>query len=35
MFTKLQVKEGISYLEKAEKLGIGQAIIIIQMLKKM
>lgn len=30
-----KVKEGISYLEKAEKLGVGQATMIIQMLKKM
>lgn len=30
-----RVKEGISYLEKAEKLGIGQATMIIQMLKNM
>ena len=30
-----KVKEGISYLEKAEKLGVGQASMIIQMLKNM
>ena len=30
-----KVKEGISYLEKAEKLGVGQATMIIQMLKNM
>jgi tetratricopeptide (TPR) repeat protein len=30
-----KVKEGISYLEKAEKLGVAQATMIIQMLKNM
>jgi tetratricopeptide (TPR) repeat protein len=30
-----RVKEGISYLEKAEKLGISQATMIIRMLKNM